>query len=96
MRKNFSTTSDEQVIFLDDMLSDRMRQLYAEIATYREKIALTTEPGLKATFTAVLELTERELAMHQRNTAARRTARFVQFDGGKIEGLEAWFARNFG
>lgn len=96
MRKNFPVKSDEQVVFLDDMLNDRMRQLYAEIANYREKIALTTDPGLKATFIAVLELTERELSIHQRNIAARGCARVDHFDGGKIEGLDAWFQRNFG
>jgi hypothetical protein len=31
---------------------------------YREQIALTTEPGLRATFATFLELVERELAAH--------------------------------
>jgi hypothetical protein len=46
------------------MLDDHVRRLRAQITIYREQIALTTEPGLRATFATFLELVERELAAH--------------------------------
>lgn len=95
MRKNFPMTCEEQVVFLDDLLNDRMRQLRVEIANYREKIAAATDPVLKATFGAVLELTERELEMHQRNKAARDGVSLAH-EGSKVEELAAWFDRSFG
>jgi hypothetical protein len=49
------------------MLEDHVRRLRAQIVLYREQIALTTEPGLKATFATFLELVERELAVHVAN-----------------------------
>lgn len=51
------------------MLFDRIHYLRAQIANYREQIALTTEPGLRATFATFLELAERELALHMRQAA---------------------------
>lgn len=51
------------------MLFDRIHYLRAQIANYREQIALTTEPGLRATFATFLELAEAELAQHIRQAA---------------------------
>lgn len=52
------------------MLNDRIRYLRAQIAAYREQIALTAEPELRATFKAVVDLAERELAGYRRDAPA--------------------------
>jgi hypothetical protein len=51
------------------MLFDRIHYLRAQITNYREQIALTAEPGLRAIFTTFLELAENELALHTRQAA---------------------------
>lgn len=46
------------------MPNERVQYLLAEIANYRDQIALAAEPGTRATFAAFLDLAERELALH--------------------------------